>query len=565
LYHKGQNKVLDSIVVNGIKPITNGGTKEILSNLILGYYFLYNNRDDAKPFTFLNKAYILSKKKNETNLYKLSLLGFLELYSKEIVQSSTSFKIYLDEFEQLISTTNDTAWFLYYTNYFKLSELNGNSEYLKTSQKLKEFIYKHQLDTALTARYYADLALYYKLIDTRDSTAYYCNKILALEDYPYLHKIKFNALLDLADINAEENKFNTAENYLNKSKKYINKSDTLSSLFTLERFKAVYYYERIPKYDSAYFNLKSSTYREAQLDIRKNTLKISELNVQLRTKEKENQILTQRALIKKEQEQKKYMWFGGSLTLALGTLIGLLVYRNSKRKQRIAEQQREIEIQKIETLLKEQELTTIDAMILGQEKERQRLAEDLHDSVGATLAAAKLQFSHLHQHKDKLENLEELFTTTGSLLDQAYNEVRSMAHIKNSGVIAKNGLLPAVEKLVKNASIASKLTIEVQDFGLEDRLENLLEITIFRIIQELITNIIKHSEATSANISITNHQDSLSIIVEDNGKGFDIKKIQRKDGMGLSSIERRVEHLEGTMEVDSTEGNGTTILIDIPL
>ena len=140
-----------------------------------------------------------------------------------------------------------------------------------------------------------------------------------------------------------------------------------------------------------------------------------------------------------------------------------------------------------------------------------------------------------------------------------------MAHIKNSGVIAKNGLLPAVEKLVKNASVASKLTIEVQDFGLEDRLDNLLEITIFRIIQELVTNIIKHSQATSANISITNHQDSLSIIIEDNGIGFDMKKIQHKDGMGLSSIEKRVEHLEGTLEVDSTEGNGTTILIDIPL
>ena len=204
-------------------------------------------------------------------------------------------------------------------------------------------------------------------------------------------------------------------------------------------------------------------------------------------------------------------------------------------------------------------------MIEGQEKERQRLASDLHDSVGATLSAARLQFDHINKNKDKLSTLDELFEKTGTLLDDAYNEVRSMAHLKNSGVIAKNGLLPAVEKLAKNASGTNKLKVEVQDFGLEDRLENSLEITIFRIIQELMSNVIKHADASEATISITQHKDSLNIIVEDNGRGFDAQKFQQKEGMGLSGIERRIEHLEGTLEVDSTPGNGTSVLIDIPL
>ncbi len=204
-------------------------------------------------------------------------------------------------------------------------------------------------------------------------------------------------------------------------------------------------------------------------------------------------------------------------------------------------------------------------MIAGQEKERQRLASDLHDSVGATLAAAKMQFDHLTQNRAKAAQLDEVFTKTGKLLEDAYTEVRSMAHIKNSGVIAKNGLLPAVEKLAKNASGVNNLSIDVQHFGLENRIENSLEISIFRIIQELVTNIIKHSKANEANISITQHEDSINIIVEDNGVGFNSKNINFNEGMGLSSIEKRIEHLEGTLEVDATKGKGTTILIDIPL
>jgi len=132
-------------------------------------------------------------------------------------------------------------------------------------------------------------------------------------------------------------------------------------------------------------------------------------------------------------------------------------------------------------------------------------------------------------------------------------------------VIAKQGLLPAVQKLARNASVTSALNIEVQDFGLNERLENTLEISVFRILQELVTNIIKHAEASEASIAITQHEESLSIIVEDNGKGFTPLQIQKKEGMGLNSIERRIEHIEGTMEIDSTPGKGTSILIDIPL
>ena len=131
--------------------------------------------------------------------------------------------------------------------------------------------------------------------------------------------------------------------------------------------------------------------------------------------------------------------------------------------------------------------------------------------------------------------------------------------------MANQGLLPAIKRLAQKASSANNLTIDVQDYGLEERLDNSLEITIFRMIQELITNSIKHAQASEIHISLTNHDSLLNIIIEDNGKGFNPKKTRNKDGIGLRSIEKRVEHLEGTFEIDSTKGKGTNIIINLPI
>lgn len=348
---------------------------------------------------------------------------------------------------------------------------------------------------------------------------------------------------------------------------YYNKADSIPLRKFNLKTKKIFYenmmdvYSEIGQFDTAFiYSQKLSRIKDSINETLQNvnmaTIKEEYDNEKLRADNLEIES-------KRTQNRNIAIGLGGGL---IGVaLIGFLLFKNSRRKQHIAEQQREIEIQKTEKILKEQELATIDAMISGQEKERERMASDLHDSVGATLAAAKLQFNHLKNNKGKIINEDELFENTSSLLEDAYNEVREMAHLKNSGLLAKNSLLPAIEKLAKNASVTSNLTIEVQDFGLDERLENSIEIMIFRVIQELVTNIIKHSNASEASISITQHSDLLSIIVEDNGQGFDIKKMHAKDGMGLANIERRIEHLEGSMEVDSTLGKGTTILIDIPI
>jgi len=315
----------------------------------------------------------------------------------------------------------------------------------------------------------------------------------------------------------------------------------------------------LEKYDSLNKILKNQYLIEKVEDI--------ETKYQTEKKEKENLKLKAQHIENEAKRLKNRNFLIGSLLFILfGGTIGLLSLKNSKRKRKLAEQNKELETQKNLTLIKEQELTTINAMVDGQEKERKRIAEDLHDNLGSVLATLKIHFENLKMNREKKKiNQETLFDKTENLIDEAYLKVRRIAHAKNAGVIANQGLLVSIQMMAEKISSADKIKIEVVDFGLDKRLENSLEITVFRIIQELLTNIMKHAEAKNATINISLYDNNLNIIIEDNGKGFDINKVNLKDGMGISSIKTRVLHLKGTFEVDSTINKGSSVIIDIPI
>ncbi|KKN35232.1 hypothetical protein LCGC14_0785690 [marine sediment metagenome] len=282
-------------------------------------------------------------------------------------------------------------------------------------------------------------------------------------------------------------------------------------------------------------------------------------------------IQTKYEVEKKENEnlklkQNKSWLIAGLSVLALLLLLSYLAYKNQLSKKKIAEAGKKIEQQKVEKLLRDQELNGIDAMIEGQEKERQRIANDLHDNLGSLLATLKLHFQNFKIRKERLEEQEKImFEKTDTLIEEAYQKVRSMAHAKNAGVKSNEGLLPAIKNFASKASVVNQLIIDVEDHGMDQRLENSLEMTLFRIIQELITNVIKHAEATECTIHLTHHEDNINIMVEDNGIGFDTSKIKTEQGMGLHSIQKRIEILGGQVTIDSIFHKGTVFIIDIPL
>ncbi len=321
-------------------------------------------------------------------------------------------------------------------------------------------------------------------------------------------------------------------------------------------------YDSIGDYKNAYRYLMLNKKYADSINIKEQNIAINDLDTKYKTKEKE----LENTLLKSEVKTSRILIYSIAVILLAILVIAFLMIKNSRRREKISLQEKQIEQQKFEKTLKDYELNSIDMMLEGQEKERQRIANDLHDNLGSMLATLKLNFENLKLRKIELREEEnKLYERTDELIEEAYQKVRRIAHAKNAGVFASEGLIPAIKKLAEKISIPGKLQLQVIAFGFKERMENTLEIAIFRTVQELSTNIIKHSQATEATIHMTDHDDNINIIIEDNGVGFDSSKINTADGMGLANIKKKIAQLGGTLEIDSTPGKGTTIIIDIPV
>ena len=260
-----------------------------------------------------------------------------------------------------------------------------------------------------------------------------------------------------------------------------------------------------------------------------------------------------------------YALTGGVILMALLFFALFYAYKSKKAKE-LAEKTKEIEVQKNIELLKKQELKSIKAMINGQEAERKRIAKDLHDRLGSMLSMVKLNYKSIEDSiaKVKEENKKQ-YSQANALLDEACNTVREIAHNMVSGVLTKFGLVAALEDLKNTIEGTNTFQLELVTHGLDNRLENNLEIELYGIVQELIHNVIKHAKANEVSVQLLKRVDGVNLTVIDDGIGFDNSKEESKSGMGLKSVASRVQELNGVFDIDTGKGNGTTIAVDIPL
>ena len=535
------------------------------STLDSAYFF----HKKAKQFDYENKHFKAYKNYIKSlDLYKkLNLEDSIAKCNLEIFELITSqnnlegnSKPYLDDYHQYALKKKDSFLILkslnrYAQYYWNTDSIKASKSYylkalqLTSSKKLS----KYKVST------YSNLA-YLHTKKYPDTAAYYFDKVLNLKE------LMNDAQLVGTFINYSF--FLTNQNKHTQALKQLKKAETIKlDKYQLKYNKIIFgklanCYKEIGDYKNAYKYYEKYNIARDSLNNTLQNIAISDLDKKYQTAEKEKENLQ----LKIDKEKNRNLFIASLLFILSGSIISILAIKSSKRKRKLAEQQKEIQTQKNLTLLKEQEITTINAMVDGQEKERKQIAEDLHDNLGSVLATLKLHFENLKINREKKKiNQETLFDKTENLIDEAYLKVRSIAHAKNAGVIANQGLLVAIQMMAEKISAADKIKIKVIDFGLDKRIENSLEISVFRIIQELVTNIIKHADANNGTINIAAYDNNLNIIIEDDGKGFDIKKVDLKNGMGISSIKTRIEHLRGTFKVDSTKGKGTSIIIDIPI
>ncbi|MFN2261277.1 MAG: sensor histidine kinase [Psychroflexus sp.] len=529
------------------------------------YYFLLAESykvDDEVDFAFKN--YETAKKYfQKTGFYKKENEINYHIYS--ILEAQENFDYDVDEFLEIFEKqAENNQW------NDQLVDLNLEKAVLNFAPQLRDSVEYYlnkarnynskQFDPLIENEIDIYQGVYYaEILQETDTAKYFYNKIIDDVAKNKNKEYLFYTYVNLASAYRYEGNIEKAIELLKLAENAKMNAYQKSNHKLLYELLANDFAE-LGQLDSALFYMKKHIAYRDSLNIDKQNVSLTKY--QAERKEKQNILL--QTEVEKKQRQKTNVIYGSSFLLVISVVIGFLAYKNTRRKQLIVIQEKEIENQRIENILNEQELSTIDAMISGQEKERQRIASDLHDNIGATLSAAKLHFDYLTNNSSS-ENSSEILEKTKILLNDAYQEVRSMAHLKNSGVIAKEGLLPAVKKLAKNASSKNGLQIQVNDFGLNTRLENTLEISLFRIIQELISNIIKHANATKADISLTQLDDNLNIIIEDNGEGFDLSEVDSNNCLGLYNIEKRIQHLQGTFEIDSKIGKGTTVIIEIKI
>lgn len=257
----------------------------------------------------------------------------------------------------------------------------------------------------------------------------------------------------------------------------------------------------------------------------------------------------------------KVITIGSGLAIIIIVIIMALIRRNLENKRQLAEAKAQLKEQELEELKRYQQMERMSALLEGQEKERSRIAAELHDGIGGLLASTKHQFQLV---ESVMKNEVPEFSKAYSTLDDTAHEVRRISHNMASKTLKKFGFEAAVKDLADTFS-SDELTIHFISTDLRKDLSSDIQLNLYRVIQELVGNILKHAEASICNIDITGYDDELVILVEDNGKGFDPSKHLDHDGIGLSNMKARVEHLDGTIEFDSSPEHGTTVIVNIPL
>ena len=266
--------------------------------------------------------------------------------------------------------------------------------------------------------------------------------------------------------------------------------------------------------------------------------------------ENENILLKQELdLVKNQREKQIYLIASISLiVLALG------IWFFYRQKQKIKNKE-------IITLQQQQNISKLQALFEGEEKERNRLAQELHDGINGDLSSIKFQLSSISDNELSPKS-KSIFDKAIEQIDHSCQQVRNISHNLSPMTIRDFGLITSIKNYCSKLDSIHSITINFQHFGNEVSLPKNIETVIYRIVQELVNNIIKHAQASEALIQINVHEESLFITVEDNGKW--LHKKQEGVGIGLKNIASRISFLNAQLEEEHTE-NGTTFTININL
>lgn len=309
------------------------------------------------------------------------------------------------------------------------------------------------------------------------------------------------------------------------------------------------------EYYKTYHKLSDSLINEANLN------RISELEIAYQTEQKEQQITTlskekelQASIIKQNElqlERNQAIVVALLLLFVIASAMGIFLHKRHRYRQQIKHEEEK-------NILKTDQ---IRAVIQSQEEERKRFAMDLHDDFGQLISALRININQL-----QAEEPTPQVRKSNGLLDRMYQSLKNIAFNLMPQTLVEQGLTPALEELCHQLNELGAMQFKVRMFEVsEDSMPTTHKVGIYRVVQEILNNVIKYAGASKVDINLTGMDDGLSIVIEDDGKGFDSNVLTEGHGNGWRNISSRLDLVQGTIDYDTSPGrNNTTVSIFIP-
>ncbi len=388
-----------------------------------------------------------------------------------------------------------------------------------------------------------------------DSAIYYYRRSLDIREQLNDQTGIVSAKINLSRIYMDADNYKVAEElliYADSLARKLNYKDALqnTTLFLSELYekqgslvKALLAYKSYKAVSDSIFNIASDQ-------------SISELQIAFDTEKKEQQIALQSAQIAEQKAQNQLslaIIIGLILSLLLLGALVILIRSRARKNQAIAKQEMEIQLREAQ----------IEAGISSQEKERTRFAKDLHDGFGQMISILNLNLQSLERNP---ESRHAVFEESSKVLEEMYQELKGICFNLMPQTLINNGLAPAIQEFAARINITGKVTVETDFFGLDARLTEVQEISLYRITQEWVNNVLKYSDADRINIQITKDEEEMTLMVEDNGMGFDLELLKSGKGNGWRNMNSRANLIKGELELDTQEGiKGNTLIVNASL
>jgi signal transduction histidine kinase len=218
--------------------------------------------------------------------------------------------------------------------------------------------------------------------------------------------------------------------------------------------------------------------------------------------------------------------------------------------------------EEVNKIMNEQEIVLLAATIDAQQNERKKLAKDIHDNLGSYLATLKYQHETLESDVND-PDLRAHHAVTAQLIEEAFAEVRAVSHQMATGLSMSFSFIPAIRELIERIRLTRQFVIEMYAYPQEFDIPGDKALHLYKIVQELLSNILKHARANHVSVNIHYDIGEINLMMEDDGVGF--VPAAMVSGIGLTNIRERMQQLQGELEINSLPGKGTTVLLIVPI